>query len=47
MLLLLIVRDAISCALYVPYKTTLMVMNENTPWLAKHSACFVTHTQFD
>jgi|GEM_PF-4918367 len=47
MLLLLIVRNAISCTLYVPYKTTLMVMNENIPWLARHSTCFVTHTQFD
>jgi len=39
MLLLLIVRNAISCTLYVPYKTTLMVMNENIPWLARHSTC--------
>lgn len=46
MLLPPIVRDAISCVLGVPYKTTAMVVNENAPWLAKHGACFVTLTQF-
>jgi hypothetical protein len=46
MLLPLIARDAISSVLGVPYKATPMVVDESTPWLAQHGACFVTLTQF-